>query len=430
VGGYFKRWLLAYALDDVTKLPFSDDVTPESRALIHRNIREIVDGVAPFLVYDKDPYMVVNSEGRLFWIMDAFTESANYPFSRHYQAGDKKVNYIRNSVKVVIDAYNGSAKFYVFDANDPLIQSYRSIFPSLFQDQKEMPADLRAHVRYPETLIKTQAEVFALYHTQDTNSFFQREDLWNVARQQAPSQDKQQPVEQSMEPYFVLMQLPGEKEALEFVEILPFTPSNRNNMIGWIAGRCDGDNYGSLLAYNFPKSRLVDGPAQIDARINQNAQLSGQFTLWNQQGSHVLPGHLLVIPIGRSLLYVEPIYLKAERSPMPELRLVVLATQDRLAYGNNFDEALNSLFGESTARAATEAKTETPEPNAKPSPQTTASPQPSATPNVQQLIIRAVQEFDEYQRLTSQGKLGEAGKKLEEHKRTLEELKKVTNKQQ
>jgi uncharacterized membrane protein (UPF0182 family) len=430
LGGYFKRWLLAYALDDVTKLPFSDDVTPESRALIHRNIREIVDGVAPFLVYDNDPYMVVNSEGRLFWIMDAFTESATYPFSRHFRAGDKKVNYIRNSVKVVIDAYNGSANFYVFDANDPLIQSYRSIFPALFQDQKEMPADLRAHVRYPETLIKTQAEVFALYHTQDTNSFFQREDLWNVARQQAPSQDKQQPAEQSMEPYFVLMQLPGEKEALEFVEILPFTPSNRNNMIGWIAGRCDGDNYGSLLAYNFPKSRLVDGPAQIDARINQNAQLSGQFTLWNQQGSHVLPGHLLVIPIGRSLLYVEPIYLKAERSPMPELRLVVLATQDRLAYGNNFDEALNNLFGESTARAATETKPETPEPNAKPSPQTTASPQPSATPNVQQLIIRAVQEFDEYQRLTSQGKLGEAGKKLEEHKRTLEELKKVTNKQQ
>jgi uncharacterized membrane protein (UPF0182 family) len=429
VGGFFKRWLLAWALDDVTKLPFSDDVTPESRALIHRNIREIVDGIAPFLVYDNDPYMVVNSEGRLFWIMDAFTESSNYPFSRHYQAGDKTVNYIRNSVKVVIDAYNGTTRFYVFDANDPLIQSYRGIFPALFQDQKEMPADLRAHVRYPETLIKTQAEVFALYHTQDTNSFFQREDLWNVARQTAPSQDKQQPAaEQSMEPYFVLMQLPGEKQGLEFVEILPFTPSNRNNMIGWIAGRCDGDAYGSLLAYNFPKSRLVDGPAQIDARINQNAQLSGQFTLWNQQGSHVLPGHLLVIPIGRSLLYVQPIYLKAERSPMPELRLVVLSTQDRLAYGNNFEDALNNLFGE-TAKAATEANPVPPQPNANASAQASTSPQPSATPNVPQLINRAVQEFADYQRLTSEGKLGEAGKKLEEHKRTLEELKKATGKQ-
>jgi uncharacterized protein len=430
VGGFFKRSLLAWALDDVTKLPFSDDVTPDSRALIHRNIREIVDGVAPFLVYDNDPYMVVNSEGRLFWIIDGFTENANYPFSRHYRAGDKTVNYIRNSVKVTVDAYNGTARFYVFDSNDPLIQSYRAIFPTLFHDQTEMPDDLRAHVRYPETLIKTQAEVFALYHTQDTNSFFQREDLWNVAREAAPSADKQQPPsEQSIEPYFVLMQLPGEKEGSEFVEILPFTPSNRNNMIGWIAGRCDGDAYGSLLAYNFPKSRLVDGPAQIDARINQNAQLSGQFTLWNQQGSHVLPGHLLVIPIGHSLLYVEPIYLKAERSPMPELRLVVLATQDRLAYGNNFDEALNSLFGESAAKAATETKPDTPQSGVKTSPQTSASPQTSPSQNAQQLINRAIQEFDEYQRLTSEGKLGEAGKKLEEHKRTLEELKKVSNKQ-
>ncbi|HEX3143834.1 MAG TPA: UPF0182 family protein [Pyrinomonadaceae bacterium] len=429
VGGFFKRWLLAWALDDVTKLPFSDDVTGESRALIHRNIREIVDGIAPFLVYDNDPYMVVNSEGRLFWIVDAFTENENYPFSRHYRAGDKNVNYIRNSVKAVIDAYNGTTTFYVFDPNDPLIQSYRAIFPTLFHDQKEMPADLRAHVRYPETLIKTQAEVFALYHTQETNSFFQREDLWNVARQAAPSQDKQQQsAEQSMEPYFVLMQLPGEKQGLEFVEILPFTPSNRNNMIGWIAGRCDGDNYGSLMAYNFPKSRLVDGPAQIEARINQNAQLSGQFTLWNQQGSHVLPGHLLVIPIGRSLLYVEPIYLKAERSPMPELRLVVLATQDRLAYGSNFDEALNNLFGES-ANAPAQTKSQTPPPNSTSGPQTSASPQPSATPNLLQLINRAIQEFDDYQKLTSQGKLGEAGKKLEEHKRTLEEIKKATNKQ-
>jgi len=331
-------------------------------------------------------------------------------------------------VKVVIDAYNGTTNFYVFDANDPLIQSYRAIFPALFHDQKEMPADLRAHVRYPETLIKTQAEVFALYHTQDINSFFQREDLWNVARQVAPSSDKTQPgAEQSIEPYFVLMQLPGEKEGVEFVEILPFTPSNRNNMIGWIAGRCDGDAYGSLLAYNFPKSRLVDGPLQIEARIDQNAQLSGQFTLWNQQGSHVQRGHLLVIPIGKSLLYVEPIYLKAERSPMPELRLVVLATQDRLAYGNNFEEALNNLFGES-AKAPAETKPETPQPNGNAGPKASPSPQSSATPNIQQLVNRAVQEFDDYQRLTSEGKLAEAGKKLEEHKRTLEELKKAGGK--
>src|SRR5437764_13752081 len=407
IGGYFRRWLLAWALGDLSKLPFSDDVTPASRALIHRNIREIVDGIAPFLVYDNDPYMVVGSEGRLFWIIDAFTESATYPYSRHYQAADKNVNYIRNSVKVVVDAYNGTTNFYVFDANDPLIQSYRAIFPALFHDQKDMPADLRAHVRYPETLIKTQAEVFALYHTQDINSFFQREDLWNVARQVAPSQDKTQAAaEQSIEPYFVLMQLPGEKEGVEFVEILPFTPSNRNNMIGWIAGRCDGDAYGSLLPYNFPKSRLVDGPLQIEARIDQNAQLSSQFTLWHQQGSHVQRGHLLVIPIGHSLLYVEPVYLKADRSPMPELRLVVLATQARLPVGSNFDEALTNLFGE-TANAPAAAK---------PAAQTAktpagAEPLPSPTPmpahNAQQLVNRAIQELEQYPRLTAEGEVSE-----------------------
>src|SRR3989475_9892490 len=195
IGGHFRRWLLAWALGDLTKLPFSDDVTPDSRALIHRNIRDIIDSVAPFLVYDNDPYIVISNDGRLYWIIDAFTESANYPYSRHYQAGEKSINYIRNSVKVVIDAYNGATTFYVFDSQDPLIQTYRATFPTLFRDASEMPADLRAHVRYPETLIKVQGDVFVLYHTQNTNSFFQREDLWTVAQQvglnqQSPRQDQ------------------------------------------------------------------------------------------------------------------------------------------------------------------------------------------------------------------------------------------------
>jgi uncharacterized membrane protein (UPF0182 family) len=217
--------------------------------------------------------------------------------------------------------------------------------------------------------------------------------------------------------------------------ILPFTPASRNNMIGWMAGRSDGDNYGKLLVYDFPKSRLIDGPLQIEARIDQNAQLSGQFSLWNQQGSRVVRGHLLVIPIGRSLLYVEPIYLRAESSPMPELRLVVLATQERLAYGASFEEALKNLFGEvaqATPDQKTDQKAEQKGEPAKPKPGATpqSSPTPPATgaPNVQQLILRAVQEFDEYQRLTAQGKLGEAGRKLEDHKRTLEELKKLGGK--
>jgi uncharacterized membrane protein (UPF0182 family) len=426
IGGSIRRWLLAWALDDLTKLPFSDDVTSDSRVLIHRNIRDIVDSVAPFLVYDNDPYMVISSDGRLFWIMDAFTESANYPYSRHYQAGDKTINYIRNSVKVVIDAYNGATTFYIFDSQDPLIQTYRATFPTLFHDAREMPADLRAHVRYPETLIKVQGEVFGLYHTQNTSSFFQREDLWSVAQQVSMNEQTRQQEQQPIEPYFVLMQLPGEKVATEFVEILPFTPASRNNMIGWMASRCDGDAYGSLLVYNFPKSRLIDGPLQIEARIDQNAQLSGQFTLWNQQGSHVRRGHLLVIPLGRSLLYVEPVYLQAERSPMPELRLVVLATQDRLEAGKNFDEALSSLFGQA-ANTPASAKAEQPAAKTPASAQPSPSP-PMAAQTTQELINRAIQEFEEYQRLTAEGKLAEAGKKLEEHKRTLDELKRAGGK--
>src|SRR5882724_228163 len=422
IGGGLRRTLLAWALGDLSKLPFSDDVTSESRILIHRNIREMVNGVAPFLIYDDDPYIVITDEGRLVWMLDAFTESATFPYSTHHVVANNDINYIRNSVKVAIDAYDGTLRFYVFDPEDPLIKAYRAMFPGLFQDAAQMPAALRAHVRYPETLIRAQGEVYGLYHTQNTKAFFQREDVWSVAQQVgADAQGKKQT--QPIDPYYVLMQLPGEREKLEFLIFLPFTPGNRNNMIGWMAGRCDAENYGKLLVYNFPKSRLIDGPLQIEARIDQNAQLSAQFTLWNQQGSHVIRGHLLVIPVGSSLIYVEPIYLQAERSPMPELRLVVLATQERLAYGLTFEEAMLNLFGEA-------GKTPTAEkPQAGNEKPVEGQPKPSASPaaaaSMQQLIDRAIQEFDEYQRLTAQGKLGEAGQKLEQHKRTLEEIKRA-----
>ena len=430
VGGGAGRLLLAWALGDLSKLPFSDDVGADSRVMIHRNIKEIVDGIAPFLIYDRDPYIVVGNDGGLYWIIDAFTESSNYPYSSHHKVDSNEINYIRNSVKVVIDAYNGTTRFYVFDPQDPIIEAYRGIFPTLFQDASQMPADLRAHIRYPETLMRAQGEVFSLYHTQNTKVFFQREDVWSVA-QQLVLDDQNNKQVQEIDPYFVLMQLPGEEAKNEFSLILPFTPASRNNMIGWMAGRSDGENYGRLLVYDFPKSRLIDGPLQIEARIDQNAQLSGQFSLWNQQGSRVVRGHLLVIPLGRSLLYVEPVYLRAESSPMPELRLVVLATQDRLAYGANFEEALNSLFGDA-AKVSSEQKGE--QKGEQPKPKPGATPQPSSSPqgpqgigapNVQQLVNRAIQEFEEYQRLTAEGKLAEAGKKLEDHKRTLEELRKV-----
>jgi uncharacterized membrane protein (UPF0182 family) len=380
---------------------------------MRRNIRERVAALAPFLIYDADPYIVINNEGRLIWLMDAFTESSAYPYSRHHDAGGRRVNYMRNSVKVTIDAYNGNVNFYVFDSADPLINTYRNAFPSLFQDAAAMPADLRAHIRYPETLIKTQAEVYNLYHTQDAKAFFQREDVWSIASQVGVSKEgKQQSA--ALDPYFVLMQLPGEKAQDEFVEIVPFTPANRNNMIGWMAGRSDGDAYGSLLVYRFPPSRLVDGPLQIEARIDQNAQLSSQLTLWNQQGSKALRGNLLVIPMNKGLLYVQPIYLQAERSPMPELRLVVLATQENLAYGTSFGEALASLMGDSSKAKAPD--------NTAPKPDGTTPP-PAAV-SAPQLINRATQAFDDYQRLTKEGKFGEAGQKLDELRRTLGELQK------
>lgn len=418
IGNRLRRMLLAWGVGDVSRLPFSDAVTNDSRVLINRNIRDIVNGVAPFLTYDKDAYIVVSNDGRLFWMLDAFTESSYFPYSTHHDVADNTLNYIRNSVKVVIDAYNGSVSFYVFDNQDPILAAYQRIFPNLFQDASRMPADLRAHVRYPETLIHAQGEVYSLYHTQNPKTFFQREDAWSIA-QHIRINEKGEKVSEPIAPYFVLMQLPGEQQTNEFVIILPFTPANRNNMIGWMAGRSDGEHYGKLLVYNFPKSRLIDGPVQIEARIDQNAQLSSQFTLWNQQGSRVIRGHLLVIPIGRSLMFVEPIYLQAERSPMPELRLVVLATQEKLGYGQSFNEAMNSLFGEAATRPAAP-----PEQG-----QTPQQPTPSATPaaDLQQLVNRAIQEFEDYQRLTSQGKLGEAGQKLEQHKRTLEEIKQKTN---
>ncbi len=424
IGSTFRRMLLAWAVGDLSKLPFSDDVTSESRVMINRNIREIINGVAPFLTYDKDAYIVVSQDGRLYWMIDGFTESSTYPYSTHHDVAGNSLNYIRNSVKVVIDAYNGGVRFYVFDKQDPIIAAYRAVFPSLFQDAEQMPSDLRSHVRYPETLVRAQGEVYSLYHTQNSKVFFQREDVWSVAQQLVLNQQgTKEP--KPIDPYYVLMQLPGEQRKNEFVLIQPFTPASRNNMIGWMAGRSDGENYGKLLVYNFPKSRLIDGPIQIEARIDQNSQLSGQFTLWNQQGSRVIRGHLLVIPIGRGLMFVEPIYLQAVQSPMPELRLVVLATQEKLAYGQTFSEAMNSLFGEIPK---TPTQTETAQATPTPAEGAGPKPTPASTPsqNLQQLVNRAIQEFEDYQRLTAQGKLAEAGQKLEQHKRTLEEIKKLT----
>jgi len=416
LGNFLRRMIIALDQNDLAKLPFSDDVNKSSRLLMRRNIRDRVAALAPFLTYDPDAYVVLGDDGRLSWIMDAFTVSESYPYSTHYRLDNNSINYMRNSVKVVIDAYDGTTTFYVFDTEDPIIAAYRRIFPALFKDAAMMPPGLRKHVRYPELLLKLQAEVYGLYHMTDPEAFYNREDLWTVATEVGMSQGGEQTT-QPMQPNFVLMKLPGETD-VEFAEILPFTPANRNNLIGWIAGRSDGAQYGTSVVYNFPKTKLVDGPLQIEARIDQNAQLSGQLTLWNQQGSHVRRGALLVIPTGKALLYAEPIYLQAERSPMPELRLVVLALQDRLAYGPTFESAMASLFGGTVSSLTAPSMA-----SAAPAEAQRGAP-PSAQPaaDLNALIAEAARDLADYQRLTAEGKLGEAGQKLEELKRTLDKL--------
>jgi len=411
VGGFLRRLLLAFDRGDIAKLPFSDDVNAGSRLLMRRNVLLRAETLAPFLTFDKDPYIVVGEDGRLTWLMDAFTSSDSYPYSSHYSLDGNSINYMRNSVKVAIDAYDGTTTFYVFDSEDPILAAYRGIFPALFKDASAMPAGLRKHVRYPEMLLKLQAEVYGLYHMTNPEVFYNREDLWTVASEVGLASGGEQTTE-AMQPNFVLMKLPDET-GLEFVEILPFTPANRNNLIGWIAGRSDGAHYGTSVVYDFPKTKLVDGPLQIEARIDQNAQLSGQLTLWNQQGSHVRRGSLLVIPCGRALLYAEPIYLQADRSPMPELRLVVLALQDKLAYAPTFEAALASLFGsETSSLSASEAQRVTTD--------SSGTPQPAA--NLDSLISQASKDFSDYERLTSEGKMGDAGQKLDDLKQVLAKL--------
>ena len=413
MGGLMRRILIAFDRGDLSKVPFSDDIGSESRLLMRRSVQDRVGTLAPFLTFDSDPYIVVGDDGRLSWMLDAFTTADTFPYASHYQLRDRPINYLRNSVKVVVDAYTGATTFYVFDSQDPIIAAYRAIFPSLFKDASAMPQDLRRHVRYPELLLKLQAQVYGLYHMTDPTVFYNREDLWTVASEVGLSQNGDQAA-QSMEPNFVLMKLPGAQD-VEFVDILPFTPANRNNLIGWIAGRSDGTNYGTSVVYDFPKTRLVDGPMQIEARIDQNAQLSGQLTLWNQQGSHVRRGTLLVIPCGKALIYAEPIYLQAERSPMPELRLVVLALQDKLAYGSTFEAALQSLFAGAPSSLSSE-------PAAATSAATTAPTVKAGPPDVNALISGAAHDLADYQRLTAEGKLAEAGQKLEQLKQKLDQL--------
>ncbi|HEY9771194.1 MAG TPA: UPF0182 family protein [Coleofasciculaceae cyanobacterium] len=330
---------LAYAYDfSSLKILISNYFTADSRIHYYRQIKERVSHVAPFLQLDRDPYITL-IDGRLQWIIDAYTKSDRFPYSEPVEPG---INYIRNSVKVLVDAKDGTMQFFVVDENEPILATYRKIFPSLFQSQSSIPPQVKDHFRYPLDLFKYQAQMYLAYHMNDPQVFYNREDLWRFATENYEGN------QQAIEPYYQIMNLPGESKE-EFMLILPFTPVNKDNMIAWMAARSDGDNYGKMLLYEFPKQKLIYGPFQIEARVDQNPDVSQQLTLWSQKGSRVIRGDLLVIPIDGSLLYVEPVYLRAEQGELPELRRVIVAYNNELVMRPTLEEALTALFGNETS---------------------------------------------------------------------------------
>lgn len=329
IGSFIRKVILAVRFKTM-KILFSQDIENESRVLMYRNITERVQKVVPFLRLDNDPYLVI-SNGRLFWIYDAYTVSDQFPYSETIPGFG---NYVRNSVKIVIDAYDGSMNFYIADPKDPIILTYRDIFPNLFKDLGEMPEDLRKHIRYPSDLFSIQTFIFATYHMKTPQVFYNKEDQWEI-----PEIDGE-----IMQPYYTIMKLPS-KEKEEYILMLPFTPMGKANLSAWMVARSDGDHYGKLVVYTFPKQKLIYGPNQIVARINQDAEVSRQISLWDQRGSSVIQGNLLVIPIDEGLIYVRPLYLKADAGKIPELKRVIVGYEDTIAMERTLDEALHKIFG-------------------------------------------------------------------------------------
>ena len=340
IGAWWQQLLFAEYLKDWQML-LTWNITPQTKLLFRRNIRERIQAIAPFLRFDSDPYLVVadanpdkQQENYLYWIVDAYTTSDRYPYS---DPGKYEFNYIRNSVKVVIDAYNGSVNFYVADSQDPIINSWNAIFPKLFKPLNTMPVTLKSHIRYPVDLFSTQSERLLTYHMTDTQVFYNREDQWRIPNEIYGDKLR------AVEPYYLIMKLPT-AESEEFVLLLPFTPIERNNLIAWMAARSDGKNYGKLLLYQFPKQELIYGTEQIEARINQDPVISQQISLWNRQGSRALQGNLLVIPIEQSLLYVEPLYLEAEQNSLPTLVRVIVVYENRIVMAETLEKALQAIF--------------------------------------------------------------------------------------
>ena len=334
IGGLARRLLFSIGFQSLQIL-FSNDITAESRVLYHRNITDRVMTIAPFLQYDEDPYLVVSEDGRLFWIRDAYTTTTRYPYSAPSPAG---INYIRNSVKVITDAYNGTTEFYVSDPRDPLVQTLSRAYPGLLRPLESMRADLRQHLRYPETIFAIQAAMFSTYHMTNPVVFYNKEDQWEIPAIDIDGNP------QRMQPYYTIMRLPGETGA-EFIQMLPFTPARKDNLAAWMAAHSDPERYGQLEVFEFPRQTIVYGPRQIIARINQDQVISPQITLWNQQGSQVIQGTLLVIPVGEALLYVRPLYLRASGGRIPALNRVIVAYKDQIVMEPTLDAALARIFG-------------------------------------------------------------------------------------
>ena len=410
---FWRKFLYGWKFDG-TRLLFSGYPTAESRILFDRKITDRVKKIAPFLIFDDDPYVVL-ADGRLYWIIDAYTTSDYYPYSEPYFSRETieyrngrqafsswisrslhGINYIRNSVKAVVDAYNGDVRFYVFAEDDPLIRAWQQVFPGMFRSRQEMDQALKFHVRYPLDMLQVQGLVYAKYHMGDPRVFYNQEDLWVRAT------EKYYGTVQPLQPYYVMWEMPG-SDRLQFVLIQPFTPKNRQVMIGWIAGMCDGENYGRFLVYKFPKEKRVLGPQQVETKIDQDRFLSGQLTLWDQRGSNVIRGNVLAIPIEDTILYVEPIYLQAETAAYPELRLVILMHNDRLTYGPTFDDALAKLLGGEKKRGG-------------------AEPVGLAGPGVMELVRRADEALSSYLRQTGEGHFREAADSLGRLREVLNQL--------
>ncbi|MGH7831398.1 MAG: UPF0182 family protein, partial [Candidatus Binatia bacterium] len=393
----FWRKLLFSARFGTLRILLSNDLVPDSRILYNRQIQERIHKIAPFITFDRDPYLVIAQGGRLFWIIDGYTTTDRYPYS---EPTGRLGNYIRNSVKAVVDTYDGTVNFYLSDPEDPVILAYAKAFPGLLKPMEQMPDDLRAHIRYPQDLFTVQARMYSTYHMQDPQVFYNKEDLLSIPRKTV------QGVEQEIEPYYTIMRLPGEKKE-EFVLLLPFTPNKRDNMRAWLAARSDPPHYGKLIALDFPKAKLIYGPKQIDARIEQDAYISQQLSLWSQRGSQVIRGSLLAIPIEKSLLYVQPLYLAAEKGSLPELKRVIVAFGNQIAMEETLEQSLQRIFSGRGVRDAAQALVP-----------------PEVVRGDKSLGARALEHYNRAQELLRQGNWAGYGEELKRLEAVLREMEK------